>query len=99
MMNWSASLGVNCTFCHNSRAFQNWEQSTPQRITAHYGLKMVRDLNGNYLVPLGPTYPENRLGPHEGDAPKAYCATCHQGLNKPLGGADAVSAYPSLGGR
>jgi len=99
MMNWSSSLGVNCTFCHNSRAFQNWEQSTPQRITAHYGLNMVRDLNGNYLVPLGPTYPDNRLGPHEGDAPKAYCATCHQGVNKPLGGADAVSAYPSLGGR
>lgn len=99
MMNWSSSLGVNCTYCHNSRAFQNWEQSTPQRITAHYGLNMVRDLNANYLIPLGPVYPDNRLGPHEGDAPKAYCATCHQGVNKPLGGADAVSAYPALGGR
>ena len=29
MMNWSSSLGVNCTFCHSSRAFQNWESSTP----------------------------------------------------------------------
>ncbi len=99
MVNWSQALGVNCTYCHNTRAFQNWEQSTPQRITAHYGLNMVRDLNANYLIPLGPVYPDNRLGPHVGDAPKAYCATCHQGINKPLGGADAVSAYPALGGR
>ena len=99
MMNWSQALGVNCTYCHNSRAFQNWEQSTPQRITAHHGLNMVRNLNAEYLVPLGPVYPDNRLGPHDGDAPKAYCATCHQGVNKPLGGADAVSAYPALGGR
>ncbi|MEO1247367.1 MAG: photosynthetic reaction center cytochrome PufC [Pseudomonadota bacterium] len=97
MTSWSQSLGVNCTFCHNTRAFQNWEQSTPQRITAHHGLNMVRDLNANYLIPLGPEYPENRLGEELGDAPKAYCATCHQGVNKPLGGADAVSAYPSLG--
>jgi photosynthetic reaction center cytochrome c subunit len=99
MMNWSQALGVNCTYCHNSRAFQNWEQSTPQRITAHHGLNMVRDLNAQFLVPLGPVYPDNRLGPHDGDAPKAYCATSHQGVNKPLGGADAVSAYPALGGR
>ena len=96
MMNWSQALGVNCTYCHNSRAFQNWEQSTPARITAHYGLNMVRDMNANYLIPLGPVYPDYRLGEELGDAPKAYCLTCHQGLNKPLGGADAVSAYPSL---
>ncbi len=99
MMNWSTALGVNCTYCHNTRAFQNWEQSTPMRVTAHYGLNMVRDLNANYLIPLGPVYPDYRLGPHEADAPKAYCKTCHQGVNKPLGGADAVSAYPSLGSR
>ena len=96
MMNWSASLGVNCTYCHYTGNFANWELSTPARIKAHHGLNMVKALNGGYLTPLGPEYPENRLGPVEGDAPKAYCATCHQGVNKPLGGADAVSAYPSL---
>lgn len=98
MANWSQSLGVNCTYCHTSASFQNWEQSTPARITAYHGQNMVRALNADYLVPLGPEYPANRLGPHEGDAPKAYCLTCHQGQKKPLGGADAVSAYPSLGG-
>ena len=96
MMNWSASLGVNCTHCHYTGNFANWDLSTPARVTAYHGQDMVRSLNGEYLVPLGPEYPENRLGPHEGDAPKAYCATCHQGQSKPLGGADAVSAYPAL---
>ena len=96
MMTWSASLGVNCTYCHYTGNFANWTLSTPARVTAHHGLNMVKALNGNFLTPLGPEYPPNRLGPAEGDAPKAYCATCHQGQAKPLGGADAVSAYPSL---
>ncbi len=96
MMNWSSSLGVNCTYCHNSRNFKNWEESTPMRVTAHHGLNMVRALNSDYLIPLEPEYPANRLGQELGDAPKAYCATCHQGQNKPMGGADAITAYPSL---
>ncbi len=96
MTNWSQALGVNCTYCHNSQNFKDWEQSTPARITAHHGLNMVRELNSNYLIPLGPEYPANRLGPDLGDAPKAYCLTCHQGQKKPLGGADAITAYPSL---
>ena len=70
--------------------------STPARTRAWYGQGMVRALNADYLVPLGPVYPDNRLGPHTGDAPKAYCLTCHQGQKKPLGGASAVDAYPSL---
>ncbi|MEN7343745.1 MAG: photosynthetic reaction center cytochrome PufC [Pseudomonadota bacterium] len=98
MMHMSDSLGVNCTFCHNSRAFASWEQSPPQRATAWHGIRMVSGLNTEYLDPLQPVYPDNRLGP-TGDAPKAFCATCHQGQNKPLGGADMVSAYPkSMGG-
>lgn len=96
MMHYSTALGVNCTHCHNTASFQNWQQSTPARTTAWHGQNMVRALNDEYLIPLGPEYPDERLGPHEGDPPKANCATCHQGVNKPLGGADAVSAYPSL---
>lgn len=95
MLNWSQSLGVNCAHCHNTSSFQDWSISTPARVTAWHGLQMVRDLNANYLLPLGPEYPASRLGPH-GDAPKAFCATCHQGQTKPLNGADAVSDYPSL---
>ncbi len=97
MLNWSQALDVNCTYCHNSQSFQEWSISTPMRTTAWHGLQMVRDMNENYLLPLGPEYPDNRLGPH-GDAPKGYCATCHQGQTKPLNGADAVSDYPSLSG-
>ncbi len=45
MMHMSSSLGVNCTYCHNSRAFASWELSTPKRTTAWYWIRMVRDLN------------------------------------------------------
>lgn len=97
MFHLSEGLGVNCNFCHNSRSFASWDESRPQRVTAWHGLRMVTDLNNDYLVPLGPVYPDNRLGPN-GDAPKAYCSTCHQGVNKPLGGVNMVKDYPALQG-
>lgn len=95
MMHMSEALGVNCTVCHNSRSFFAWDQSTPQRQSAWYGIRMLRDLNQDYLMPLRDEYPRNRLGP-TGDAPKANCATCHQGAQKPLNGASMVADYPSL---
>jgi photosynthetic reaction center cytochrome c subunit len=95
MIHMSKALGVNCTYCHNSRNFSDWSQSPVQRTTAWYGIQMSRHLNVDYLVPLGPTYPEHRLG-ELGDAPKANCATCHQGNYKPLNGADMISGFPSL---
>ncbi len=97
MMHMSSSLGVNCTYCHNSRSFAEWEGSTPQRVTAWHGIRMVRDLNVNYLEPLGLQYPAYRVGP-TGDAPKANCGTCHLGVHKPLYGASMLADYPSLGG-
>lgn len=95
MMHWSDALGVNCTYCHNSRAFGSWEESTPVRVTAWHGLRMVQGVNEQYLAPLATALPEHRLGMN-GDAPKANCATCHQGVNKPLGGAPMAKDYPSL---
>lgn len=95
MIHMSTALGVNCTYCHNSRNFGDWSQSPPVRTTAWHGIQMARHLNVDYLNPLQPVYPEHRLG-ELGDAPKANCATCHQGNNKPLNGADMISAYPSL---
>lgn len=95
MIHMSEGLGVNCTFCHNTRSFANWDSSTPQRVTAWHGLRLVRDLNATYLDPLKPAYPAERLGP-EGDAPKAYCTTCHQGLAKPLNGAPMLKDYQEL---
>jgi photosynthetic reaction center cytochrome c subunit len=95
MIHMSESLGVNCTFCHNSRAFSDWNQSTPQRGTAWYGIRMVRDLNTHYLDPLASTFPPARHGP-TGDGPKLDCATCHVGAYKPLFGASLLKDYPEL---
>ncbi len=97
MIHFSQSLGVNCTYCHNSRAFENWEQSTPQRVTAWYGIRMVRDANLNYLNSLHGVFPNYRLGP-TGDVAKLNCATCHQGVYKPLFGVSMVQSFPELQG-
>jgi photosynthetic reaction center cytochrome c subunit len=96
MMNFSQSLGVNCTYCHNTRSFADWSQSTPQRATAWYGIRMVRDLNNTYLGSLHGVFPPYRLGP-TGDVPKVACATCHQGVYKPLFGVSMLKDYPELG--
>jgi photosynthetic reaction center cytochrome c subunit len=98
MTHLSESLGVNCTFCHNSRSFASWDQSSPARLTAWHGLRMVADVNEEFLIPLHSALPPERLGPL-GDAPKASCATCHQGQQKPLGGAAMLSDYPALSRR
>jgi photosynthetic reaction center cytochrome c subunit len=91
----STSLGVNCTYCHNSRSFGNWEGSTPQRVTAWHGIRMTRAVNNEHLVPLTATFPANRKGP-TGDVAKINCATCHQGAFKPLYGAKMAKDYPEL---
>ena len=88
----SESLGQNCTFCHNSRAFNAWDESPPQRVTAFYGIRMVREVNKTYLEPLTPTFPKERLG-KTGDVAKVGCATCHQGLNKPMNGAQMLKDF------
>jgi photosynthetic reaction center cytochrome c subunit len=97
MIHMSESLGVNCTFCHNTRAFSQWAESTPQRVTAWQGIQMVRELDATYLDPLKETLPATRLGPH-GDGPKVDCKTCHQGVSKPLLGESMAKDFPELGG-
>jgi photosynthetic reaction center cytochrome c subunit len=97
MISQSQALGVNCTFCHNSRQFSSWEQAPPQRVTAYAGIQMLRDLNTNYLAPLASTYHPSRLGPM-GDAPKAQCVTCHNGVYKPLYGLPMAKHYPAFWG-
>ncbi len=96
MMYMSESLGVNCTYCHNSRSFAQWETSSPPRTTAWYGIRLARDLNTAYLEPLSSIFPKGRLGPL-GDPPKVGCGTCHQGVYKPLYGATMAKDYPELG--
>ncbi len=97
MMHMSTGLGVNCAFCHNSRNFSDWKQSPPQRVTAYHGIRMVRELNNEFITPLTSTFPRNRLGP-KGDVAKVNCATCHQGAYKPLYGEPTAKLYPELQG-
>jgi photosynthetic reaction center cytochrome c subunit len=97
MMHMSTSLDVNCTYCHNSRHFGSWESSSPQRVIAWHGLNMSEVLNSEYVSPLSSVLPEHRLGP-TGEGRKINCETCHQGVNKPLGGMAMAELYPSLSG-
>jgi photosynthetic reaction center cytochrome c subunit len=97
MIHMSNSLGVNCTYCHNTQAFQSWTNAPPARATAWYGIRMARDLNVAYLEPLTSTFPANRLGP-KGDVAKVNCNTCHQGAFKPLYGAAMAKDHPELWG-
>ena len=95
MMHMSTGLGVNCTYCHNSRAFGEWSESPPQRVTAWYGIRMVRQMNNEYMTPLTSVFPARRLGP-TGDVAKANCATCHNGVYKPLYGVSMAKDFPEL---
>ena len=58
---------------------------------------MTRYLNQGYIAPLSTVLPPSRLG-MRGDGPKAGCATCHNGLHKPLAGAQMAKDYPALWG-
>ncbi|MEQ8365409.1 MAG: photosynthetic reaction center cytochrome PufC [Roseicyclus sp.] len=96
-MNYFAnSLGVNCVFCHNSRAFYDPGQVTPQWATASLGIIMVQEMISDYLLPLHDVYPPERLGPVYGDAPLAACRTCHQGYQQPMQGLNVIRNYPEL---
>ena len=110
MMQMSDGIGVNCGYCHNSRAFSDWAQSSPYRWNAWYALRLVRDLNRNYLLPIAqlirqtrqlrtetdlPVMPDQQRGPQQGNG-FVICATCHQGVTKPLNGANMVHDYPGL---
>lgn len=97
MIHMSDSLGVNCTFCHDSRAFSDWQQSPPTRLTAWHGIRMARELNNRYIEPLAVELPDTRVGPL-GDAPKINCATCHQGMSRPLMGTNMLQHHPELTG-
>ncbi len=92
----SNSLGVNCVFCHNSRAFYDGSQVTPQWGTESLGIAMVQELNQDWLVPLEAQYPPERLGPVYADAPKAACKTCHKGYQQPLQGTNVIADWPEL---
>jgi photosynthetic reaction center cytochrome c subunit len=95
MMQMSSGLGVNCTYCHNTGSFQSWNMSQPTRALAWYGIKMVQNSNENYVTPLGAVLPASQKEPH-GDPYKIGCATCHNGINKPMYGVSMRAENPAL---
>ena len=104
MMHQSKALGVNCTYCHNSRAFNVWSQSNPAKFRAWYGLRMVAQQNAEYMTPLASVFPAvhvgavgavERKGPN-GDVYKINCATCHAGQSKPMNGVSMRADNPTL---
>jgi photosynthetic reaction center cytochrome c subunit len=66
------------------------------------GHRMVRhphgpQLNNEYINKVAYAMPANRKGPL-GDPYKVNCATCHQGVNKPLYGVSMRKEHPQLWG-
>ena len=110
MMQMSEGIGVNCGYCHNSRVFESWQQSTPQRWTGYSGLRLTQDLNRHFLLPLAPMIPQTRTLVHETGLPVlpvrdtgaqtgnglVVCATCHYARPQPLDGARMLQDYPGL---
>ncbi len=94
MMQMSNALGVNCTYCHQSRVAYDWAQSPPNRLAGYSGIKMTTMLNQNYLSRLAPWTPAALIG-KMGDSAKVDCKSCHQGQEKPVGGMQHV-VYPAL---
>ncbi len=95
MMHVSTALGVNCTYCHNTQSFRAWNLSRAQRNTAYYGIRMVRDVNTQYIQSVANVLPADQKGPL-GDPYKVNCATCHQGLSKPMNGVSMRGEAPTL---
>ena len=111
MMQMSDGIGANCGYCHNSPRFASWAESSPYRWIGFDAIRLVRDLNRNYLLPIAPLVPQTRTlttetnlpvlpeqerGPQLGNG-LVICATCHHGVTKPLNGANMVHDYPGPG--
>lgn len=110
MMQMSDGIGVNCTYCHTSVAFQDWNGSPPARWTSLYGFRMTQQLNQQYVYPLRILMPQARGGPNPTISPTEpprelqtldgngliNCTTCHIGAPKPLHGANLLQDFPEL---
>ena len=110
MMQMSDDIGVNCGYCHNSRAFFDWGQSSPARWAGLNGTHMTQAINRDFLLPLASTIPQTMQVVGEGRPPNippraaaiqngnalANCGTCHYGSPKPLNGVNLVHDFPAL---
>ena len=73
-----------------------------QRLRPRTGRELVLEVAQDRLLPVRTadtqrSHSPSRLGPM-GDAPKAQCVTCHNGVYKPLYGLQMAKHYPALWG-
>lgn len=78
----ASALGVRCEFCHVSTTGPDGREQTDfaaddkdTKKTARSMLKMVNDINDQYLIA--------GMGKTLSDRHRVSCATCHHGLSKP----------------
>ena len=110
MMQMSDGMGVNCGYCHQSRDFTDWRQSTPMRWTGYSGIVMTRDLNRQFLLRLAQQDPITRWqsgNPRPLSLPPRMrgaqignglvdCATCHRGAPRPRDPAASAGGVAGL---
>ncbi|ACL25500.1 cytochrome c-554 Puf2C [Chloroflexus aggregans] len=81
----SGGLGVGCQYCHNINNFASDEY--PQKIAARNMLRLVRDINAQFIVNL-PAWKGNYV----------QCATCHNNapVNMEAVGAQFINSVPPI---
>jgi hypothetical protein len=80
MRGYTRALGTRCEHCHVQTAteprqtFDFPSDAKPEKKVAREMMRMVRDINGNYISKL----------PHGSEAPPSVsCGTCHRGHTTP----------------
>lgn len=90
----ATGLNVDCTYCHNTENFSldSWDGGTDamaRKATAREHLKMVADLNKNWLTLLPTVTTEKQ--PY---GAQITCATCHLGEAKPVAWSENLQGLP-----
>jgi len=89
LMNHQANaLDVGCVYCHNTRAFYDPTQVTPQWSVTTLAQQMSIDINQTFYEPRSEI-----LGR---ESAKVNCMTCHMEVIKPLNGRNMVAEWPEL---
>lgn len=89
LMNHQANaLDVGCVYCHNTRAFYDATQVTPQWSITTLAQQMSIDINQTFYEPRSEILGE--------ESAKVNCMTCHMGVVSPLNGKDMVAEWPEL---
>lgn len=84
----SNSLDVGCVYCHNTRAFYDATQVTPQWSITTLAQTMSLDINETFYEPRSEIL--------ERESAKVNCMTCHMEVIRPLNRRNMVAEWPEL---